>query len=87
LRDAERDRAKGAPEAIADLCHLDPKRTGASVLAASLPVYSAALHTSSSADEARAPAMIGLTARNLLVVWANASQGVGWRPLLCSLPA
>jgi hypothetical protein len=54
---------------------------------ASLPVYSAALHTGSSADEARALAMIGLTAGNLLVVLANASQGVGWPPLLCSLPA
>ncbi|MFD0669178.1 cation-translocating P-type ATPase [Ramlibacter sp. MAHUQ-53] len=55
---------------------------GGSLLAASLGVYLYGLHVGLPTDEARTLAFIGLTAGNLLLVWLNASAGVGMRALL-----
>jgi Ca2+-transporting ATPase len=87
---------EGAPEA-ATLMSRPPRRPdesvlgwsmlwraamqGASLLGVTLAIYAFSLESGSGADEARALAMIGLTAGNLLLVWANASAGIGWRPM------
>jgi Ca2+-transporting ATPase len=87
---------EGAPEA-ATLMSRPPRRPdetvmgwsmlwravmqGASLLGVTLAIYALSLESGSGADEARALAIIGLTAGNLLLVWANASAGIGWRPM------
>ena len=55
---------------------------GACLLGAALAVYVVALRGGQGADEARTLAFAGLTAGNLLLVWLNASAGVGMRALL-----
>lgn len=54
---------------------------GASLLGVTLAVYALSLQSGSGADQARTVAIVGLTAGNLLLVWANASAGIGWRPM------
>jgi Ca2+-transporting ATPase len=54
---------------------------GGSVLLATLAIYAVALQAKVGENEARALGVVGLTAGNLLLVWVNASAGVGWRPL------
>lgn len=54
---------------------------GGGLLLATLAVYAVALPAGAGADEARTLAIVGLTAGNLLLVWLNAIDGVGWRSM------
>ena len=88
---------EGAPEAP-DLMRRPPRRSDAGIvgwpmlwqgltqggclLLATLGVYALALQAGREPDVARALAIIGLTAGNLLLVAANTSAGSGLRALL-----